>query len=191
MTDTLTFWYWSVDFEAFFGFESIAPSKLKASFSFSCRGFPPVFLGAGALFCFLALGGVIERIEPSWFDISSGFGCSSSESDFGRFFETVAFAFGFEVVCAIFFGGALASAAFFGAVFLVAFGLGLGFFPQIRNQEMEINVGFALTATCSGEKASESGPSSKTESTIGESIWRSCPGWNWRSLEEANFPVVK
>ena len=98
VADMLTFWYWSVDFEAFFGFGSTAPSRLKASFSFSCRGFPPAFLGAGALFCFLALGGVIERIEPSWFDISSGFDCSSSDSGFDRFFETVGFALDFKVV---------------------------------------------------------------------------------------------
>lgn len=37
---------------------------------------------------------------------------------------------------------------------------------------MTIDVGYTLTATCSGEKASERGPSSKTESTVEESMFR-------------------
>lgn len=126
ITDILTFWYWSVDLEVFFDFASAPPSRLEASFSFSCRGFAPAFLAVGALFCFFALGGVIERTEPSLCNIFSGVNCSSSESGLGRF-ETVGFAFGFKVVCAIFFGGALAAAAFLGAVFTVALGLALDF----------------------------------------------------------------
>lgn len=54
-----------MDLADFLGFGSSAPSTATASFSFSWRGFAAAFLGAGALFCFLALGGVMDKIEPS------------------------------------------------------------------------------------------------------------------------------
>jgi hypothetical protein len=125
-----TFWYWSEDFEAFPDFMSASPSNLNASFWFSCSGFAPVFFAAGAFFCFLALGGVIDRMEPSLGETSSGPNCSSSESGLDRFFEAAGFTFGFRVVCAIFFAGALAAAAFLGAAFDTALGLGLDFYSH-------------------------------------------------------------
>ncbi len=130
MTVLHTFWYWSEDFETFPDFLSASPSRLNASFWFSCSGFAPVFLATGAFFCFLALGGVIDRTEPSLRATSSGPNCSSSESDLGRFFEAAGFVFGFKVVCAIFFAGALAATAFLGAAFDAALGLGLGFYSH-------------------------------------------------------------
>ena len=97
-TQNLTFWYCSVELELFLGCASFVPSKSAASFSSSCKGLPAAFFGAGAFFCFLALGGVAESRELSCKDPFSGAEISSSVSGFGRFFEAVGFVFGFSVV---------------------------------------------------------------------------------------------
>ena len=72
-----------------------------ASFSISRRGFAPIFFGAGAFFCFFALGGVADKSESSC--IEGGSSSSSSLSGFGRFLET---GLTFNLVCDAFLGAA-------------------------------------------------------------------------------------
>ena len=86
-----------------------------------------LFFGAGAFFCFFALGGVFESSESSCNESSSEADSSSSESGFGRFFDAADFAIGFNVVCDIFFGAALGAAAFLGAGLGAAKALAFGF----------------------------------------------------------------
>lgn len=89
-----TFWYCSVAVPAFFavgfgfGFESSAPSRLMLSLSIGCKGFPPVFFGAGAFFWRLALGGVFESSESSSWTLGSLSEFSSSDSALALFLET-------------------------------------------------------------------------------------------------------
>jgi len=80
-----------------------------------CNVLPPDFFGAGAFFCFFALGGVLERRETSFIETSSSPEFSSSESGFDRFFGA---ALDFSVVWVSCLGAALGlevAAAFFGA----------------------------------------------------------------------------
>ncbi len=58
-------------------------------FSTTWRGFPACFFGAGSFFCFFALGGVFERLDPSCRDSPSPGELSSSLSGLGRFFGAV------------------------------------------------------------------------------------------------------
>ena len=134
----------SVALEPFFGFGSSASSKCMdasiawaiASFSISRRGFAPIFLGAGAFFCFLLLGGVTERSEASCSEASEA-DSSSSVSSFGRFFEAAGLAF--DVVCVVFFGAAFGAAGSFlgrpfGADLGAALAFGFGFCQSYDQQ---------------------------------------------------------
>lgn len=99
------------------------------SFSIVSRGFPAAFFAAGAVFCFLALGGVFDNIVSSSSAAPSSSPTSSSSlSGFGRLLGTDLV---FSVVWDSFLGAAfglaalLAAGAFLGAA---AFGFGLGFY---------------------------------------------------------------
>ena len=111
----------------------MVPSKFRASFSTSRRGFVPVFLDAGALFCFLASGGVAESTESSCCETRSELESSSSESGLGRFFDLTSLGLGLTVVCDVFLDVALTVAAFLGAAFGAAFGFALGFYLSSKN----------------------------------------------------------
>src|SRR5699024_555411 len=92
-------------------------SSCVLSFSISSRGFPLDFFDAEVVFfCFLGLGGVLERLEMSSFE-------SSSLSGFARFLAPSLLV---RVDCVSFFGAAfgLAIALAFGAAFAFAFGFG-------------------------------------------------------------------
>ena len=108
-------------------------SNFRASFSTSRRGFAPVFLAAGALFCFLAPGGVAESSESSCCETPSGPQSSSSESGLCLFLEVISLALGFSVVCEVFFDVALTVVAFLGAALRVALGFALGFCVSSKN----------------------------------------------------------
>ena len=132
-------------------------------------------LGTCAFFCFFALGGVVESTESSSFGSFSGVDSSSSESGFGRFFKAAGLTFdcAFKVVCAVFFDGAFAAVAFLGAALEVV--LVLVFYSpgqERRSSEIEIVILSIAVPTFngSGTNPSEISLSSKTESTIEESI---------------------
>jgi hypothetical protein len=93
----------------------------------SARGFFAGFFGAGLGFAFFALGGVCESSDSSSNASLAGLEASSSESGFGRFLDAVVldFAAVFSVVCAAFFGAALAVEIFL--VAFVAFGAAFAF----------------------------------------------------------------
>jgi len=101
-------------FGPFLGFGSSIPSIPKLSFSIGCSVLPLDFLGAGAFFCFLALGGLLERSDSSS-TLGSGSEFSSSDAGMARFFVTGALrVFGmdcFVLGAALGFG---AADAFFG-----------------------------------------------------------------------------
>lgn len=111
----------------------MVPSRFRDSFSTSPRGFAPVFLGAGALFGFLAFGGVTESTESSCCEPRSGLESSSSESGLVLFFEVASLALGLRVVCDVFLDVALAVVAFLGAAFGAALGFALGFYMSSKD----------------------------------------------------------
>jgi hypothetical protein len=84
------------------------------SFSISARGFPLVFLAAGAFFCFFALGGVRDRILA----LPSRLESSSSVSGFGRFFAAGLLV---NLGCVVFFTAGFAAAAFFAGALALGF----------------------------------------------------------------------
>lgn len=83
------------------------------SFSTSARGIPAAFLAGGAVFCFLELGGVLEKPEASAPE------ASPSLSGTGRFFGAALEVF--KVVCVIFFAAGGRPAAFFTGAALAFF----------------------------------------------------------------------
>jgi hypothetical protein len=155
-------------------------------FASSVRGFAEaldVFFVAAVGFGFFALGGVVDKMESWRRESISGSEPSSSVSSLGFFFPAVAL--GLDGAFAGFFAGAafvtfeaalgFTVAAFFGAGFAFAFCTGVGqiFKPSLHVEENTLLARLArkeLTAAATGEKASESSWSSKTESTMEESM---------------------
>ena len=134
--DDHAFWYCSEALPPFLWLGPASSSKTAASFSNSAKGFPPIFFGPGAFFCFFALGGVADRALSSCTELTSGAESSSSESGFGRFLEAC-FGFSDSVVCVAFLGatafGAFGALGAFGAVaFAGALDLGFAFCKNVR-----------------------------------------------------------
>ena len=131
-----------------------------------------LFFGAGAFFCFFALGGVLERSESSCRESRSGAESSSSVSGFGRFFEATGLVLAVSVIC-VFFGAALGAAAFLFSAFGAALALGLAFYGLRISLGLKTSVGIrlaSLTMTGSGEKTSESSLSLNADSTSESSM---------------------
>jgi hypothetical protein len=109
-----TFWYFS-DADTALGPDgaaSLEPSSPKDSLDILARGCALLFLG-GAVFFGAFLGGVFDKVDPpSMSSLSSPPDISSSESFFAFFFEALATAFVFKVVCVSFLAPALPPAAF-------------------------------------------------------------------------------